>query len=260
MSDRDDRETGHDDDALLRDALAALRDSKDGRATDFGAATTRRSVIAGAMKHSRRRVLILRVVAPLAAVLVVSTAFAAATGRLPRVIAVLAEVARGEADRDHAREAPSHATSAPPTSPVASLASTAPASPPPQPPPSSMTPSAPPPAKKIASASSTAIAIAAAPPRDVADPEETAYRAAHTEHFVNHNDVEALRGWDAYLAAYPSGRFAPEARYNRALTLVRLGRRDEAKAALKPFADGAISNGYRQREAQRLLDALATSP
>jgi hypothetical protein len=57
------------------------------------------------------------------------------------------------------------------------------------------------------------------------------------------------------LAAYPSGCFAPEARYNRALVLVRLGRRAEAREALRPFAAGELG-GYRQREAKELIDAM----
>src|SRR5690606_9995452 len=64
------------------------------------------------------------------------------------------------------------------------------------------------------------------------DPEEARYRAAHETHFVARDWSRALRAWDDYLAAYPKGRFAPEARYNRALALVRLGRRDEAREAL----------------------------
>jgi hypothetical protein len=65
-----------------------------------------------------------------------------------------------------------------------------------------------------------------------------------------------LTAWDAYLAAYPSGRFAVEARYNRAIVLARLHRITEARAALAPFAAGAVEGGYRQREATELLDAL----
>jgi hypothetical protein len=37
--------------------------------------------------------------------------------------------------------------------------------------------------------------------------------------------------------------------------LVRLGRRDEARLALQPFAEGAFGD-YRKREATRLLDQL----
>ena len=87
------------------------------------------------------------------------------------------------------------------------------------------------------------------------DHETPLYEAAHAAHFVDRDPAKALAGWDAYLAAYPSGRFAPEAKYNRALSLLRLGRRDEAKEGLAPFADGAHGD-YRKREAKKLLDAL----
>lgn len=87
------------------------------------------------------------------------------------------------------------------------------------------------------------------------DPALTLYRAAHTAHFVDHDAERALAGWDAYLAAAPGGQFAPEARYNRALSLVRLGRSAEARAALGPFANGAFGN-YRKDEANALLERL----
>ena len=88
-----------------------------------------------------------------------------------------------------------------------------------------------------------------------ADAEEALYAAAHRAHFVARDPAAALRAWDDYLAVYPAGRFSLEARYNRALALVRLGREDEARAALTPFADGR-SGGYRQAEARSLLDAI----
>jgi RNA polymerase sigma-70 factor, ECF subfamily len=87
------------------------------------------------------------------------------------------------------------------------------------------------------------------------DRETPLYEAAHEAHFVARDPARALAAWDAYLAAFPSGRFAPEAKYNRALSLLRLGRRDEAKEALAPFADGAYGD-YRKREAKKLFDAL----
>jgi len=58
------------------------------------------------------------------------------------------------------------------------------------------------------------------------------------------------------LGAAPRGRFANEARYNRAICLVRLGRHAEAQRDLEPFASGAM--GYRQNEARQLLLELKT--
>ncbi|MCB9565377.1 MAG: hypothetical protein H6708_33745 [Kofleriaceae bacterium] len=67
-----------------------------------------------------------------------------------------------------------------------------------------------------------------------------------------------MAAWDAYLAAAPRSRFAVEARYNRGLALIRAGRPGDARAALAPFADGAVEpRGYRQREAAALIAALA---
>jgi TolA-binding protein len=99
-----------------------------------------------------------------------------------------------------------------------------------------------------------AIAVAgAATAQPTADAEATAYGRAHRVHFVEDAPGRALAAWDDYLAAYPAGVFAPEARYNRALCLVRLGRLHAAEHALQPFASDA-RNGYRRAEACLLLD------
>jgi hypothetical protein len=82
------------------------------------------------------------------------------------------------------------------------------------------------------------------------------YKKAHQLHFVEQSYAAALRAWDAYLSTVPSGRLVVEARYNRAIALVRLGRRDEAAAALAPFARGETGGGYRMQEAAALLEAL----
>lgn len=81
------------------------------------------------------------------------------------------------------------------------------------------------------------------------------YREAHRAHFVGRDYASALAHWDRYLAAARHGSMVPEARYNRALALYHLGRRDEASAALRPFAEGAYGR-YRRDEAQRLLESL----
>lgn len=86
------------------------------------------------------------------------------------------------------------------------------------------------------------------------DRADVIYELAHQAHFATHNFEEALPLWDAYLRDAPNGRFVPEAEYNRALCLVRLGRRADATVALERIASRA--NGYRAREAQQILDAL----
>jgi hypothetical protein len=82
------------------------------------------------------------------------------------------------------------------------------------------------------------------------------YKQAYRLHFVEQRYAAALVAWDDYLRAAPAGRLVVEARYNRGIALVRLGRRVEAETALAPFARGEVSGGYRAREARELLDAL----
>ncbi len=93
-------------------------------------------------------------------------------------------------------------------------------------------------------------------PPEAPAPTEALYRAAHEAHFRGGDPAKALAAWDAYLAAEGSGRFAIEARYNRALVLARLGRYAEARAALAPFAAGEIENGYRRDEAKKLVERI----
>ncbi|MBX3223183.1 MAG: hypothetical protein KF795_21910, partial [Labilithrix sp.] len=95
-----------------------------------------------------------------------------------------------------------------------------------------------------------------APSASAPDPHAALFAEAHRLHFTERDPARALAAWDRYLAAAPDGRFAPEARYNRALALVRLGRLVEAKPELRAFASGAYGD-YRRDEAKALLDALA---
>lgn len=95
-----------------------------------------------------------------------------------------------------------------------------------------------------------------APVTSAPDPELELYREAHRAHFQDQDTLRALGAWNRYLERHPNGRFALEARYNRALCLVRLGRKDEARAALAPFASGRYG-GYREREANELIEALS---
>jgi hypothetical protein len=100
-------------------------------------------------------------------------------------------------------------------------------------------------------------APASSPPSND-DPRDGVFRDAQHADFHDHDAARALAGWEAYLRAAPDGRFALEAAYNRAIDLVRLGRRDEAIDALTPFASGA-HGAYRHREASQLIDALRAS-
>jgi hypothetical protein len=85
--------------------------------------------------------------------------------------------------------------------------------------------------------------------------ELVAYRRAHELHFRGSDPKAALRAWDDYLAKYPNGALAPEARYDRALVLVKLSRWAEARAALAPFANAKVGS-YRQKEAAEILAAI----
>jgi hypothetical protein len=94
-------------------------------------------------------------------------------------------------------------------------------------------------------------------PRPPARDDAALYREAHALHFVAHDPARALVAWDRYLSAASASSqtgLVLEARYNRAICLVRLGRREEAREALAPFAAGAYG-AYRREEARALLDA-----
>ncbi|HEY1550742.1 MAG TPA: hypothetical protein VGG28_23090, partial [Kofleriaceae bacterium] len=87
------------------------------------------------------------------------------------------------------------------------------------------------------------------------DAELAAYRIAHEAHFHGDDPAAALAAWDAYLAAYPAGNFAVDARYDRALALIKLQRYDDARAALAPFV-AAPAGSYHQADAAKLAGAL----
>lgn len=82
------------------------------------------------------------------------------------------------------------------------------------------------------------------------------YNKAHALHFRERRYNDALFAWEEYLGLTPTPTFALEARYNRALCLLRLGHYEEARAALVPFAEGRLLNGYRRDEATRFIQAL----
>ena len=100
-----------------------------------------------------------------------------------------------------------------------------------------------------------------APPAPAAQPPSplALFHRAHRLHFHRQDAGAALAAWDRYLQVDPEGPLVLEARYNRALCLVRLGRTAEASAALLPFADGTLAH-YRQAEARALMRALGPAP
>ena len=235
MSDRHDAV-----DDRLAGALVALREEQTGR-DETTAAETRRRVLLAATGQRRRKLLVLRVVVPLAAVVAIGTAWAAAGRRLPW--------------EERAAQIPEPA----PSTTAPDLRATAPL-PAPQIPIPAPSPAALPEADAGADAGVDHAFAAGAPasavrPTGAGDREDALYREAHEAHFVTRDAARALVAWERYLAVFPRGRLAPEARYNRALVLVRLGRTDEARVALTPFAN-APTGSYRQAEARSLLDAI----
>ncbi|MBK9259362.1 MAG: hypothetical protein IPM54_05945 [Polyangiaceae bacterium] len=270
-------------DELLREATRALREEADG--SPGKQAETRARIVRTLKERRARKLAAIRVFVPIAAVLVGSVAWASATHRLPGVWYELkdnlgfgrAEVEEAPVDVPADPPAPRRVAKAldvkapEPAAEVVEAPAPTDVEPAPQPEDvegqaaaaPKMAAAAPPrivaptdvPKVDAAPADVPKVDAAAAAPEVRVDPAEALYRAAHEAHFVTRNSSAALAAWDAYLAAAPRGRFALEARYNRALCLVRLGRKAEAQRALEPFAAGAYG-GYRKAEARSLVDAM----
>ncbi len=283
-------ERAPDDD--LKDAFRSVRDRYDGE-TDEPNLTLQRALFR-ARTGERRRRLTRWVVLPIAAALVASTAWAGVTGRLTPGVDMWLETLHGEHAERSGPQPPR--TSPPPPPPVTSAEPAPPSTsnepapaivelvPPSTPiaqPPVIAQPiaSSPPPASRATTPAEPARTVAVTPPPEALppaapvvpaelppahaspaasaqDPHAALFAEAHRIHFLERDPQRALSAWDRYLAVAPSGRFAPEARYNRALALVRLGRHAEARSELTPFANGAHGS-YRRDEAKALLDALA---
>jgi hypothetical protein len=227
----------------LKDAFRAVRDRYDGEHPEADATLNRALFRQRALDRKRR---VTRwVVLPIAAAFMASTAWASVTGRLPKAITSLIEPTR-----THSAPSPSPVP-VPVPEPVTEPLPVPSASVPPTG--SAPHPAAPPSAP---SAKATPAAPVATTTASGNDPHAALFADAHRIHFVEKDPARAIAAWDAYLAAAPQGRFAPEARYNRALALVRLGRHGEAKKDLEAFASGSFG-GYRRDEARALLDALA---
>lgn len=216
----------HDD--WLHDAARALREETDGRSPD--AARTRARVLTSARRARTRPTWVMAAAAALVLALFIPLAHAWTRGRL----------ARGRTPEPVPAPAPVRVD--PPARNTPSL--------PPSPAPASVP-------ARVEAPAPVALPTTVRSPRSPVDPaERRAYREAHALHFDAREPARALDAWERYLRAYPNGRFAVEARYNRALCLVRLDRRDDARAALRPFADGS-HGAYREREARALIEALA---
>lgn len=261
---------------LLKQASKALSESGHDQQ---GGRYTRERLMASLHDRRRRSNTRFAVLLPMAAIFVGSTAFAAVTGRLETLmVSALDVMGLVPQTASWSGDAPAPASPRPAggrrgaARPAASPGTDAPALPSAQPKPELELEAGPSTALQGGAGDEPpVIARGAREPRGVLEPQSSVragepdndahevYRRAHAAHFKNHDLSEALRGYEAYLAQQPSGRFAVDARYNRALCLVRLGRRAEAQAELERFARGSYG-GYRQADAERLLAALNQEP
>jgi hypothetical protein len=252
---------------ILSDAVKALREET---AESAGTSElTRARIMASVRERRRRRAGWVTVLVPVAAVLVVGSALATATGQLPEALQRLMSGTGGVEQPEPtpniglpSGSAPKQAASASEVAPEPEPAPVPEPEPEPEPEPaleattndvdkSSKHPRIDaPPAAKTDEQREPIVA-----PSDT-EPQEL-YRAAHQAHFQQRDYAAAIRKYERYLAAAPGGRFALEASYNRALCLARVGRSSEAVSALRPFAQGRYG-AYRQREAAALVEALTT--
>lgn len=246
---------------VLKQATKALSESGH---EQQGGKYTRERLVASLHDRKRRSNTRFAVLLPMAAIFVGSTAFAAVTGQLETLMVSALDVV-GFAPKTAARspEAPPKAAvkQGGGVRPAAAAPGTEPSA---QPDPIAEEPPHPAPALPLpASEPRTSERVLESPEKghavEAVDDAHAVYRRAHAAQFKGHDLAEALRGYEAYLAQQPSGRFAVDARYNRALCLVRLNRRAEAQAELERFARGSYG-GYRQADAQRLLAALNPAP
>jgi TolA-binding protein len=240
-------------DDLLKAATRALHeesadDSSDGR---FTRARVMASLHQGKVKRRTRLAFIL----PIAACLAAGTAWGAATGRLSAMFHAVGQLVGYSRKPPEASEPKANARGATTSRQVTP---TAEAEAPPQvaPTPEPIAEVQPQPAKvEVAPSAQPKATPALSSSAAFQDTDGDLYRLAHEAHFTGHDYARALGGWNAYLQAAPNGRLATEARYNRAICLLRLGRDAEARQALEPFASGKM--GYRQNEARELLEELS---
>lgn len=274
---------------VLARAAKALRAAHSGE--NQGSGFTRARLMVSLHRNRRGRLMRWALGAPLASVLLVGSAWAQSAGKWPVVWAAVTSVfvsapapseapsktsarpaERTKTKMELQREAETPAPVEPPappavqelTPPDAPLPSVDPQAIEPksrQRPtaqPSSVRPQAPratesaPEPRRSASAETT---VEPARVERAADPELARFRQAHELHFQSDRPREAIAAYAAYLQAFPSGRFVPEARYNTALNYIKLGDKERARQELRPFANGRYGD-YRKREAAQLLDAM----
>jgi hypothetical protein len=232
---------------------------------------TRERVMASLTVVERRRNRVVLLFIPIAAVLAASFAVAHEGVTLRHAWGWLADHASGTKEPARVETLRPKVSAAPPRTPQETAVAPATAAAPGMPTPPSTSPSiakgaASPPAPRPTISSASPGPASTSPPSTTfgapVSPDETdatglaLYRSAHRLHFVDHDYAASLSAWEAYLRSVPGGPLVVEARYNRALALVHLGRDAEAKIALEPFALGRVEGGYRQAEARALLDAL----
>jgi hypothetical protein len=222
---------------LLSRAAGALRETSRAGAGE----ETLGRVLRDVRRGERRRRFTGLALLPFALVLTTMGAWAATTGRLADVVRAL----KPPVSSVRPAAAPHRRASAPampeivPIAPVTALRAAA----------------APEPESRLASPPRARRATA---PVLSGESDDVLYRRAHEAHFVRGDYAAALALWDRYLALVPLPRFVVEARYDRAIALLRLGRRDEAARALRAFADGDYGS-YRSAEARRLLKSAAAA-
>jgi hypothetical protein len=258
---------------VLKRASEALRDASEPSAAELAALRARVLSNKVTPLAPRARAKTLRWLLPLAAALVTGSALAATPGAwqglldtveryLPvELLSTAREASRPARKRVHPPPLPkssapvpvAEAPAANPTPPPSGVAAS-PAASAPRP---RAGRSAPPPVDEASSEAPAPAAVPAPAPEPSED--LLLYKRAHELHFRARNYVAALAAWDAYLARFPGGTLALEAEYNRALSLIRLGRYPEARAALAPFAEGR-RGGYRRREAAHFLEVMEKVP
>jgi hypothetical protein len=232
-------------DDLLDRAISAYTHA---RSEPVAAAGTRARLLRSAARMRRRRALVR--IAALATVLVATNVatWAWVSGRMARAFAGAGEATVAvTVASENAGEAPRIPEAPPPEVGPASApprASTAVARVAPRRSSSvPVEPASPAPAAPEAPASEPLPPSAGSSTLDTAD--RVAFEAAHRHHFDVGPDAEALAAWDDYLARFPAGRFVPEATFNRAICLLRLGRAAEARPVLERIAAGELGPAHR---------------